>query len=92
MSTIHDGSDMHDRVIGPRRPFHEVIIAKKGIRTPSGSMIHHHQVQGCRRGPEAFIQWTDALLDTDGDIAKSSRAFLQGWMDRFADWVRTHAA
>lgn len=42
--------------------------------------------------PEAFIQWTDTLLDADGGIAEGSRAFLQGWMDRFADWVRTHAA
>ena len=42
--------------------------------------------------PEAFIQWTDELLDADGNIAGGSRAFVQGWMDRFADWVRKYAA
>lgn len=41
--------------------------------------------------PEAFIQWNDAMLDADGTIAAGSRAFLQGWMDRFAGWVRRHA-
>lgn len=41
--------------------------------------------------PEAFIQWTDTLLDADGGLAPGSRAFLQGWMDRFADWIRKHA-
>ena len=41
--------------------------------------------------PEAFIQWSDAMLDADGTIAAGSRAFLQGWMDRFAGWVRRHA-
>ncbi len=41
--------------------------------------------------PEAFIQWSDAMLDADDTIAAGSRAFLQGWMDRFAGWVRRHA-
>ena len=41
--------------------------------------------------PEAFIQWSDAMLDADGTIAAGGRAFLQGWMDRFAGWVRRHA-
>lgn len=41
--------------------------------------------------PEAFIQWSDAMLDADGTIGAGSRAFLQGWIDRFAGWVRRHA-
>ena len=41
--------------------------------------------------PEAFIQWSDAMLDADGTIAAGGRAFLQCWMDRFAGWVRRHA-
>ncbi|HLT36449.1 MAG TPA: NADPH-dependent FMN reductase [Enhygromyxa sp.] len=40
--------------------------------------------------PEAYLQWTDKLVDESGDIGPESREFLQGWMDRFADWVRTH--
>ena len=42
--------------------------------------------------PEVFLQMTDALFDKAGDIAPASRGFLQSWMDRYADWVRSHAA
>lgn len=41
--------------------------------------------------PEAFIQHRDDLFDADGGIGPGSRDFLQGWMDRFASWVRLHA-
>lgn len=42
--------------------------------------------------PEAFVQWTDELVGADGEIGPKSRDFLQGWMNRFADWVRGHQA
>jgi chromate reductase len=42
--------------------------------------------------PEAFIQYRDDLFDEDGNIGPASREFLQGWMDRFAAWVRLHAS
>ena len=42
--------------------------------------------------PEAFLQWKDDLLTGDGDIGAGSREFVQSWMDRFAQLVRTHAA
>lgn len=42
--------------------------------------------------PEAFVQWTDDLLDEAADIGPGGRAFLQGWMDSFAEWIRRHAA
>lgn len=38
--------------------------------------------------PEAYIQAKDGLFTPDGDIGEGSRAFLQGWMDRYAAWVR----
>jgi chromate reductase len=41
--------------------------------------------------PEAFICYYDDLFDEDGNIGPKSRDFLQGWMDRFAAWVRLHA-
>lgn len=41
--------------------------------------------------PEAFIQWKDGLLDENGGIGEQSRKFVQGWMDRYADWVKRHA-
>lgn len=42
--------------------------------------------------PEAFIQAKDGLFDDNGDIGADSRAFLQKWMDRYAAWVKKHAA
>ena len=42
--------------------------------------------------PEAFIQAKDGLFDADGNIGEASRKFLQGWMDRYAAWVKQHAA
>lgn len=41
--------------------------------------------------PEVFLQWKDGLIDERGEIGPDSREFLQGWMDRFLDWVRVHA-
>lgn len=42
--------------------------------------------------PEAFIQAKDDLFDEAGDIGAGSRQFLQTWMDRYAAWVKLHAA
>ena len=42
--------------------------------------------------PEVFLQMKDGLFDADGGIGPASREFLQGWMDRYAEWVARHAA
>ena len=42
--------------------------------------------------PEAFIHAKDGLFDADGGIGPASKAFLQGWMDRYVAWVKTNAA
>ncbi len=42
--------------------------------------------------PEAYIQAKDGLFDFDGNIGPSSRDFLQGWVDRFAAFVKQHNA
>ncbi len=41
--------------------------------------------------PEAFIQAKDGLFEADGSIGSESRKFLQGWMDRYVAWVKTHS-
>ena len=41
--------------------------------------------------PEAFVHAKDGLFDDDGGIGPASKAFLQGWMDRYAAWVKAHA-
>jgi chromate reductase len=40
--------------------------------------------------PEAFIQAKDDLFDKDGNIGEGSRKFLQGWMDRYVEWIKRH--
>jgi chromate reductase, NAD(P)H dehydrogenase (quinone) len=42
--------------------------------------------------PEVFLQAKEGLFDADGGIGSDSRAFLQGWMDRYVAWVNKHAA
>ena len=39
--------------------------------------------------PEVFLQFKEGLIAEDGSIADERTAkFLQGWMDRYAAWVR----
>lgn len=41
--------------------------------------------------PEAFLQAKDSLFTEDGQIGEASRAFVQGWLDRYVAWVRRFA-
>lgn len=40
--------------------------------------------------PEAFIHAKEGLFDAQGDIGPDSKAFLQGWMNRYVAWINTH--
>ena len=40
--------------------------------------------------PEVFLQAKDGLFDDAGNIGAASLKFLQGWMDRYAGWVKSH--
>ena len=42
--------------------------------------------------PEAFIHASAGLFDSAGQLSDSPKKFLQAWMDRYAAWVRQHAA
>ncbi len=42
--------------------------------------------------PEAFIHAREGLFDEAGNIGEGSRKFLQGWMERYVDWVKKHTA
>lgn len=43
--------------------------------------------------PEAFIQNKEGLFDDKGHIAEGgTKKFLQGWVDRYVDWVKRHAS
>lgn len=42
--------------------------------------------------PEAFIQAKDGLFDEAGNIGAGSKQFLQGWMNKYVEWVKEHAA
>lgn len=41
--------------------------------------------------PEAFIHVKEGFFDADGNIAEGSQKFVQTWVDRYVDWIRTHA-
>lgn len=38
--------------------------------------------------PEIFLQIKDGFFTPDGEVGPDSKAFLQGWMDRYTAWVR----
>lgn len=38
--------------------------------------------------PEVFLQGKEGLFEADGNIGADSRAFLQGWVDRYVSWVK----
>lgn len=40
--------------------------------------------------PEVYIQHQNGLYEADGRFNPDTRQFLQGWMDRYAAWVRLH--
>jgi chromate reductase, NAD(P)H dehydrogenase (quinone) len=42
--------------------------------------------------PEVFIEVYEDLFNEDGSIGEGSREFLQGWMDKYVEWVKQHAA
>ena len=43
--------------------------------------------------PEIFLQLKEGFFDADGNIAnEGTRAFLQGWVDKYVAWVKSHSA
>ena len=42
--------------------------------------------------PEVFLQAKEDLFDDAGNIGPASKKFLQGWMDKYVAWVKSHAA
>ncbi len=43
--------------------------------------------------PEVFIQIGEGFFDASGGIANAeTKKFLQGWMVKYVQWVKTHAA
>ena len=41
--------------------------------------------------PEAFLQHKDGFFNADGGIAEASREFVGKWLERYQEWVRSHA-
>lgn len=43
--------------------------------------------------PEVFLQTKDDLFDDKGHIGnEGSKKFLQGWMDKYVGWIKSHKA
>lgn len=38
--------------------------------------------------PEAFLQVKDGFFTPNGDIGDGSKAYLQGWMAKYVNWVK----
>jgi chromate reductase len=41
--------------------------------------------------PEAFLQAKDGVFDTNGDLSADTAKFVGKWLQRYCEWVRTHA-
>ena len=41
--------------------------------------------------PEAFLQAKEGFFASDGSIGEASREFVQGWMEKYLAFIRTHA-
>ena len=51
------------------------ILAAEGASTPTT--------------PEVFLQYSDGLVNDQYEITnEGTRKFLQGWIDRYVDWIR----
>lgn len=43
--------------------------------------------------PEVFLQAKEGLFDDEGGIGnEGSKKFLQGWMDKYVAWIKSHSA
>jgi len=42
--------------------------------------------------PEVFIQNKEGLFDDKGHVGEGSKKFLQGWIDKYVAWVKSHSA
>jgi chromate reductase len=41
--------------------------------------------------PEVFLKFSDGLIDDEGNIGvESTKKFLQGFVDRYVEWVKRH--
>jgi len=41
--------------------------------------------------PEVFVHVQEGMFDDEGAVSGDTREFLQGWMDKYVDWVKRHA-
>jgi chromate reductase len=41
--------------------------------------------------PDAYLHYKEGLIDANGNIGPDSVKFLQGWVDRYVGWIKTHA-
>jgi len=40
--------------------------------------------------PEAFVQAKEGVFNADGSAGDGIKKFLQGWVDQYVAWVKTH--
>ncbi|MBN1818863.1 MAG: NAD(P)H-dependent oxidoreductase [Sedimentisphaerales bacterium] len=74
-----------------------VIGASVGILGTALAQQHLRNILSCLDvptlgQPEVYIHIKDGFFDEAGNIGADTRQFLQKWMDRYAAWIRRHAA
>jgi chromate reductase len=64
-------------------------IAQNQLRT----MIAGHMNMPTLGQPEMYIAWKDGMVDANGHFTdEKTRAFMQGFVDKFHGWVALHSA
>jgi chromate reductase, NAD(P)H dehydrogenase (quinone) len=96
-NAIDHGSRPYGRSVWSRKPT-AVISASAGAIGGALAQQHLRNVLAFLDAPtmgqpEAFIQVRDGFFNAEGGIAADdTRQFLKTFMDRYAAWVRAHAA
>ena len=66
---------------------HFRVLSRKRVRVPFDPLLN-----GCTVSVRiTFIQAKEGLFDAAGEIGPDSRKFLQGWMDKYVEWIKKHA-
>ncbi|MBW6397110.1 NAD(P)H-dependent oxidoreductase [Roseomonas sp. HJA6] len=95
-NALDQGSRPYGKSVWAGRPAGVVGTSPGAI----GSALAQHDLRGALDyldmptlgQPEVYLQYKDGLIAEDGTVTNEGTAqFLQGWMDRYAAWIRRFA-
>lgn len=66
-------------------------IATSVAQSHLKSMVGGYLAMPMLGQPELYVQWKDGMIAEDGTVTnEDTKKFLQGFVDKFADWVQSH--